>query len=317
MITINGLEPSYSLFPNNEYNLVLSPSILKSLKGPAEIVWNFEQTDELFKLGMLLSTLEVTDTNIAHVLINYLPYSRMDRHDSTNPNPLSLQVLVNMLPEFKNGLVHYTFESVHNPKALKTFLDGRFGINNFNVTYTIEKPRELDKLEEVIKKQDSERHHTLVIFPDKGSIERYKGYIKFKNPSEEKGILVENSYGEFSDGTHFMYAYGEKKRDFETHKIYGYELLQANGNTFDYVDTDFDSAVIVDDVVSFGGTFIKILNELESTNKIKNVTLIAGNIEDSIFRGDLLTHPMLTQVLTYPGLTKHTSSVKVVVNSDN
>lgn len=317
MITINGLEPSYSLFPNNEYNVILSSSILKSLEGPAEIVWNFEKTDELFKLGMLLSTLEVTDVVIAHVTINYLPYSRMDRHDSANPNPLSLQVLVNMLPEFKNGLVHYKFESVHNPKALKTFLDERFGINNFNVTYTIEKPRELNKLEELITKQDNEQHHTLVIFPDKGSIERYKKYIQFKNISGEKDILVENSYGEFSDGTRFVYAYGEKKRDFETHKIYGYELLQANGDTFDYVDTDFDSAIIVDDVVSFGGTFIKILDELQSTSQIKDVTLIAGNIEDSIFRGDLLLHPMLTKVITYPGLTNHSSSAKVVVNNYN
>lgn len=322
MITINGLEPSFSKFPNNEYNVTLSDSILNgSLLSTfeAHIDWNFEETDELFKLGMLLSTLEVTDVVDVYINVNYVPYSRMDRHDEKKPNPVSMQIFVDMLPEFRNGFTYYTFQSVHNPIEMEKMLESRFGTNGFPVGYEIAKPRELVKMEEIINR-GQDLHHTLFIFPDKGSIARYKEYVAFKQTgmigrADDVDLLIDNSFAQLPNHKRFRYAYGEKKRDFVTHKITGYELMQANGETFDFFedDSDYYSAVIIDDVVSFGGTFIKILDELATSSDIKDVTLIAGNVEDSMFRGDLLQHKLLKKVITFEGLTKHTTGDKLRV----
>lgn len=308
MITINEFEPSYSLFPNNEYNMTLSDTIINMVNKEckANISWTFNSTDEVFKLGMLLSALETTGVKEVKITVGYLPYSRMDRHNDTVVNPFSLRVLIDMLPiyrEHENGLTIYEFNSVHNEKVTRELLDERFG-NKPTVSYTINTPLEITELSRLA--QGANLIHKLIVFPDKGSIERYKKYLHF----EDKWVST-------LDGSRLNYVYGEKVRNFKTHKIEGYQLVEPTGGPFgNHFENDdyhyYEDAVIIDDVVSYGGTFIKIIDILEEQG-INNVELITGNVEDAIYRGDLLEKETLKKVTTFNGLTIRKSYGKLSV----
>lgn len=100
---------------------------------------------------------------------------------------------------------------------------------------------------------------------------------------------------------------GEKKRDFATgeiveYKIKGEELVP---------ETPFD-VVILDDLSSYGGTFVRAVKELRKIGARK-VYLIVAHAENSIFLGDLFNH--IDKVITTNSILDPDSeeaSIKVV-----
>lgn len=292
MITINGMEPSFSKFPNNEINMTLSKAIVSSLEhnmlSKATIAWSFDDTDELFKLGMLMDV--VSDFNLKTLNVNvlYLPYSRMDRKEPGVHNPFSLSVLIGMLPNYGAESVWYNFYNVHNQKAVEDIL------NNTDLHVTFKLPYEIqttpDEMEYLIDSPDS---NVLVVLPDKGAKARYENFIQ--------GDKIKLSNLDFD------YVVGNKKRNFVTHKILSYDLLDTSGNVLEQDTLEkYDAAIVIDDVVSYGGTFISLLDELKD-NGINYASIITGNVEDSLWKGELLEHPILGSVYTTDGLTHHTS----------
>lgn len=131
-------------------------------------------------------------------------------------------------------------------------------------------------LEEVKKSECFRESVDYLVFPDKGAQERYDGKITAKN------ILV-----------------GEKKRDFSTGKILS---LEVNG---DFSNVTHDStAIITDDLSSFGGTFIQVAKQLYDKG-FERVVLLVCHAENSIFKGDLFKH--VDKVYTTDSmLTEHT-----------
>lgn len=100
---------------------------------------------------------------------------------------------------------------------------------------------------------------TYIFYPDKGAKARYKM-------------------------TDQPYLTGAKKRDFDTGRILSYEIE----NKEDLKHNKFN-VVIIDDLTSYGGTFIaasKLLKELGADK----VILVVTHAEEAAFQGELLDH---------------------------
>lgn len=104
---------------------------------------------------------------------------------------------------------------------------------------------------EAIMKSDAE----VLFFPDEGAMKRYSG------------------------GFQMPYAFGMKKRDWETGQILGLDLVNKEA----IVDKN---VLIVDDICSRGGTFYHSAKALKAAGA-KSVSLYVTHCEGTIITGDL------------------------------
>lgn len=113
-------------------------------------------------------------------------------------------------------------------------------------------------LEEVKEDVEFEDEIDYIVFPDNGASKRYSN-LKVKN------VLV-----------------GHKHRDFETGMITSLDII---GN----INDNGKKAIIVDDLSSYGGTFVATAKELRKKG-IEKVYLLVAHAENSIFKGRLFDH---------------------------
>ena len=106
----------------------------------------------------------------------------------------------------------------------------------------------------------------MIFYPDEGS---YKRYMKQSNR---------------------RYAFGVKKRDWNTGKIEG---LDIQG---DVPNGSFD-VLIVDDISSYGGTFFYSAKKLKELGADK-IYLYITHCENSILEGDLIKSGLITKIYT-------------------
>ena len=107
----------------------------------------------------------------------------------------------------------------------------------------------------------------LMFYPDEGAMKRYSGMVKLP------------------------YAFGIKKRDWETGKILG---LDASGDVDAIAGKDI---LIVDDICSRGGTFYHSAKKLKELGANK-IYLYVSHCENTILDGDLLTSGLIEKVYT-------------------
>ncbi|ATO48638.1 ribose-phosphate pyrophosphokinase [Brevibacillus laterosporus] len=122
-------------------------------------------------------------------------------------------------------------------------------------------------LHEVMADLNFDIEKDYLFFPDQGAQKRYgKHFTKFKQ-------LV-----------------GFKERDFKTGQI---DKLQLVGS----VEGKGFKAIIVDDLCSYGNTFIRSSNALRDVGADK-VYLLVTHAEDSIFKGSVFTSDLIDKVYT-------------------
>lgn len=115
-----------------------------------------------------------------------------------------------------------------------------------------------------------------VMFPDLGASKRYSK-MKVKNE------LV-----------------GHKHRDFKTGRIESLEVLGSfNGSR--------EKVIIVDDLSSYGGTFVKSAEALKFEG-FKEIYLLVAHAENSIFKGELFNH--IDKVFTTDSILTDIESIK-------
>ena len=107
----------------------------------------------------------------------------------------------------------------------------------------------------------------LMFYPDEGAMKRYSGMAKLP------------------------YAFGIKKRDWETGKILG---LDVSGNIDAIAGKDI---LIVDDICSRGGTFYHSAKKLKELGANK-IYLYVTHCENTILEGELLTSGLIEKVYT-------------------
>lgn len=121
----------------------------------------------------------------------------------------------------------------------------------------------------------------LLFFPDEGAMKRYSGLLKTG------------------------YAFGIKKRDWETGQIQGLDVAGC-------VDKIKDSKIlIVDDICSRGGTFYHSAKKLKELGA-KEIYLYVTHCENTILDGDLLTSGLIEKVYTTNSIfTKENKKIEV------
>lgn len=130
-----------------------------------------------------------------------------------------------------------------------------------------------------------EENNDYLFYPDSGAEKRYSKQIKYAK------VLT-----------------GSKERDFSTGRI---NKLDVVGE----MPKESFRAIIVDDLCSYGGTFImsaKKLKELGATE----VYLVVTHCENSIHKGDILTTDLIDHVYTTTSILEDFSNEKITIVSN-
>lgn len=273
MITVNGFKPKIENFGNGESNLTLP--FLNELEDPIanfKVVWSYKNDLEIWSIKQIESILEhyleknfgFQSTSVQCTL-NYMPYERMDRWDEKSRNAYSLQSLVSILPKY------WTYTIIEPHSKATEYMFKMYDID-YKLIYTSF---------ETLKKYVSNKDNYKVVFPDKGAWSRY-GEMYQEDP-----VLSSKNY-----------LIGEKERDFNTHKITNYSYTEhvvneeqfelEHKSIFSKKNSKPDEFIIVDDICSYGNTFIKLSDEIHKRFPEAKITLIITHAERVMFNDKLM-----------------------------
>lgn len=260
MISVNGREISITTFPNKERKVDINCSI----DSQVFVNWKYENDGDFLLLNMVDDAIdrkrieESTDTNKVNCIINSMPYERMDR--SQNGSVFSLEVACNLLPKGWN----YTIIAPHSDVCVNLL--------KATVKGTVEKVHVHNYLFNEVKENDVLSHlfeeKNVLVFPDEGAKNRYSKIIS------EQGSIP-----------YLEIVYGKKHRNFETGNIEKLTLVDERG--LEVKDLNGINAIVVDDLSSYGGTFIKLKEVLDECC-VKEAHLFLEKAEDSILKGRVL-----------------------------
>lgn len=189
--------------------------------------------------------------------IPYLPHARMDR--------------------VKNE------EDVFTLKAFARYINAL----NFSVVYVWDAhsnvgPALIDRcvdvsaqnyIEEAIKELGYAKNSICLFFPDEGAQKRY-------------GTM-------FPD---YPQAFGIKKRNWETMRIEGYNIIGEENIKDKYV-------LIIDDICSYGNTFVKAAEAIQTAGAV-DISLYITHCEDVISKGDIFKKNIFENVFTTNSLIR-------------
>lgn len=271
------IELKFEQFPNGETRICEIGDIIKY----TNVILKYESDEDLFKLMLFKRTYDdfypeqQKDGRIdkkIDLIIAYMPYSRQDRVKTSK---------ITYTFGDKKGKIGYRYKTSDNFKdygfTLKYVTDFINSLN-FDRIYVFEPHSDVciallnrvtpvNMTELLFSKEFCHDLNACVMFPDASAQKRYS-----KMPLYDNRKLV-----------------GFKHRDFDTGKIKSLEIL---GDC-----TNFKIAYILDDLCSYGGTFIKAAEALKEKG-IEEINLIVAHCEDSIFKGKLLESGLINKVIT-------------------
>jgi ribose-phosphate pyrophosphokinase len=236
MIKVNDIEFQVKHFPSGEQNFTFPFNPL--LDDIITIEWYYENDSELFTLINIVQHIRNKDINkYIGLFLPYIPHARMDRVENSE-DVFTLKYFTEVINSLKFNRV-----DVFDPHSnVSTAL-----LNNVNI---IDINRILQQVIEFIK---VDTQNLILYFPDAGA---YKRYNKIPVISKfDKKI------------------YGEKKRNWKTHRIEG---LEIHGDCL----SDLPNATIlmIDDIISYGGTFYYSALELKALG-CNNIYAYASHTE--------------------------------------
>lgn len=251
MILINGQEVTINKFPDE--TLRLNPNVEFILNQTATICWHFESNEEMIAVMFLANHVRRIGADRVNLVMPYIPNARQDRVKN-DTDVFTLKYFA----EFINNL-HFNKVVVLDPHSSVS----EALINNIEV----ESPKPyIEKVIEEIKKEINDE--TLIAFyPDEGAMKRYSGMLDMP------------------------YAFGIKKRNWETGKIEGLDVAGAKDLIKD------SNIIIVDDISSRGGTFYFSAKKLKELGA-KNVYLYISHCEKTIFDGEIFKSNLIKKVFT-------------------
>lgn len=253
--TVNA-DGFFKKFGNNEIRLDIPKDVLDEINKYTRIEFRFKDNESLFKLLLLLDNVLERNNLLVDYYFWYLPYSRMDRikEDET---AFSLEIIANLINNLKSANHKYTLDA-HSDVSLAL----------------VRKIKELGKdfsfHNEVIKrvlKSEVFDEKTILVFPDGGARKRFENKVDL---SKVKNIIT-----------------CDKSRDFQSGQI---KEIIANFEKRENTSDDFENIFVIDDLCSYGGTFIGVkeaINKIIKDNKAK-YNLIITHCEDVILKGKVL-----------------------------
>lgn len=266
MISIDGEIINVGSFPDGTILIKHDPKIYLDGDG-VQITWRYENDREFLSLMYLVKHLRTHGVTYIDLYMPYIPNARMDR--VKNPEDVfTLKYFAELLNSLK--LDHITVLDPHSSVSEAL-------INNLDVVNAT--PYLLKTL---VKLFASGVKNCIIFYPDEGAMKRYSGLIDLP------------------------YAFGIKKRNWETGKIEG---LDVAGEVDQIAGKDI---LIVDDICSRGGTFLHSAKKLKELGA-KDIYLYVSHCENTVLEGDLLKGDLIKRLYTTDSIfTKSHEKVEVL-----
>ncbi len=191
----------------------------------------------------------------AMLYMPYIPHARMDRVKNSN-DVFTLKYFCEVINSLNFRRVDVL--DAHSNVALAL-------LNNVHQVAVN------DHIETAIRMHDD--GNTALFFPDEGAMKRY---------GDDLATLG------------YKFAFGMKKRDWDTGKILGLEVMQPEN----IVGKD---VLIIDDICSRGGTFFYSAKALKEAGA-KSVSLYITHCENTILKGEIFTSGLIDNVYTTDSL---------------
>lgn len=266
MIKLNGEIVNINHFPDG--TLLLKEESAWAGGGAHKIEWYFESNEELVALMFLTKHLKNYDnTRKINLLLPYIPNARQDRVKTTED--------VFTLKYFADIINYLNFNQVQVLDPHSSVSEAL--INNIVVC----NPK--NYTEKAITRVEARNNYEQLVafYPDEGAMKRYSG-------------LLDRPY-----------AFGIKKRNWETGKIEGLDVAGCVDNI------KGANVLIVDDICSRGGTFYHSAKKLKELGANK-IYLYVTHCENTILEGELLTSGLIEKVYTTDSIfTKEHEKIEV------
>ena len=208
------------------------------------IEWNYENDAELFTLICLVGHLRSHGFEDYQLIMPYVPHARQDRVKNKE-DVFTLKYFCQVINSLNFKLV--TVFDVHSNVAL-ALLD------------RVQEVKPWDHIENTIARIYNtlpEDEELMLFYPDEGAMKRYSG------------------------GLNLPFAFGVKRRNWETGAIEGLDLMGE-------VDSIAGrNVLIIDDICSKGGTFYHSAKALKEAGAA-NIYLYITHCENTIHEGELL-----------------------------
>ena len=233
------------------------------------IEWRYENDREFIALIYLAKHLGRLGYYCIDLYMPYIPNARMDRVKSRH-DVFTLKYFAEVL----NSLDFNTVTVLDPHSSVSEALISNLVVRNPQ-RYIVEG---LGKLME----QDGVNDTPMIFYPDEGAMKRYSGLVNQ------------------------LYAFGIKKRNWETGKIEG---LDVAGAVDQIAGKDI---LIVDDICSRGGTFYHSAKKLKELGA-KDIYLYVSHCENTILEGELLDGDLIKKVFTTDSIfTKSHEKIEVL-----
>ena len=215
------------------------------------VLWQFESDASIFELLLFDRAMRQLDESY-DLTVSYMPYSRMDRVQEKN-TAFSLDLLCDLFSIQLDCLDKLFVLDPHSPVTLE--LLKQYNVDADEVNYSLAK--------NVIDYTNVDLNNAWVVFPDKGAAGRY-------NAKDYPNVII-----------------CDKTRDFATGKITD---MTAHVHTMTTEPDENAPILIIDDLCSYGGTFIRAIEAVKNLEQIrsKEAWLIITHAEEALEKGSVL-----------------------------
>lgn len=258
MLYLNDNEVKFITLPNQEKRLDLPLEFINNLHENI-VLWIYETDASIFEL-LLFDEVMTKLKQRYKLVIGYMPYSRIDRVHEAN-TAFSLKIITQLLSEQTSALEEVFVLDPHSPETLTKFKE--FGMKVQEIDYSL--------VDEVMEFANVNLDETWIVFPDKGAANRYD-YYKYPN------VII-----------------CEKTRNFATGAIESVKakITKSNGTSVTkgmYPKDTKQNLIVIDDLCSYGGTFVKALEAIEEHPQINfdKAWLVITHAEKAMEKGKVL-----------------------------
>lgn len=283
MLYLNDNKVEFITFPNQEKRLDLPLEFINNLHENI-VLWNYETDASIFELLLFDEVMAKLKHNYK-LVVGYMPYSRMDRTNKKN-TAFSLKVLTQLLSEQTSALKEVFVLDPHSPETISKFKE--YGMKVQEIDYSL--------ADEVMEFANVNLDETWIVFPDNGAANRYD-YYKYPN------VII-----------------CEKTRNFATGAIESVKakITRTKGSITKEMNPNL---IVIDDLCSYGGTFVKALEAIEThpTINFYKAWLVVTHAEkameegkvlekyDKVFCTDSISVPAESKDMTTENFTENTT----------
>lgn len=267
MISINDYVINKEEFPDKTMKIV-NDSFIEILKRDNNFTftWTWEDESETMFLYYLVSHFKThckKNSNF-YLVMPYIPNARMDRVNSKT-EVFTLKYFCNFINSLEFDKVYVMDAHSNVSLALLNNVEQMGIIPIIRYIYTVFKP-------------------DVFFFPDEGSYKRYSKYIE------------ENLFKKGNIAKECVYTFANKQRCWNTGRIEDLNIVNP-----DIVRGK--RVLIVDDICSYGGTFLRAAKALKNAGA-NEIALYVTHCENSILKGDFIKSGLVKKIYTTNSILK-------------